>query len=481
MNIKEAKEEIKRTLKAYSEKKDDGSFVIPIEKQRPLLLIGPPGIGKTAIMKQIAEELRCGLVSYSMTHHTRQSAIGLPFISEKEYGGKKWSVTEYTMSEIVASIYEYMSKTGKPSGILFLDEINCVSETLTPVMLQLLQNKTFGNIPLPRGWTIITAGNPPEYNKSVRDFDMVTLDRVKYMEIEANLDVWLEYAKENNIHPAIRAYLSAYPGHFYSIEEKDTRQYFVTARGWEDLSLMLNSYEKEDVNLSPEWFLQYLQQDSIARSFAFYYSLYKKVKKGNKDKTLEEMLIKDHDELKALSSSECLALSSMMFEGIQFKSLSIQRESNIISKKRALLKQLAQKGDPITETKARNFFERNTKALLEKTDKGIVRISESVSETKALKDLEEDLFRWFEDSKKIDLSEYENSLLLRQEEALRDEEKALSKTIEKAYDLLSLCPEGEKALMYFASDLESVPSCALVLKDFPLKIHEKLLDEIKSM
>ena len=133
MNIQEAKTEIARTLRAYAKRNPDGSFRIPPEKQRPLLLIGPPGIGKTAIMRQIAEEQGCGLVAYSMTHHTRQSAIGLPFISQKEYGGRTYAVTEYTMSEIVASIYDYMAETGHTSGILFLDEVNCVSETLTQI------------------------------------------------------------------------------------------------------------------------------------------------------------------------------------------------------------------------------------------------------------------------------------------------------------------------------------------------------------
>ena len=56
MNIQEAKAEIERTLRAYTARREDGSYRISPEKQRPILLIGPPGIGKTAIMRQIAEE-----------------------------------------------------------------------------------------------------------------------------------------------------------------------------------------------------------------------------------------------------------------------------------------------------------------------------------------------------------------------------------------------------------------------------------------
>ncbi|MBR0380782.1 MAG: AAA family ATPase, partial [Mogibacterium sp.] len=168
MNIRKAKEQIRNAVTAYLTKDELGNYVIPVEKQRPVLLIGPPGIGKTAIMEQLASELGIGLISYSMTHHTRQSAIGLPFISHRVYGGTECDVTEYTMSEIIASVYDLMETTGVRQGILFLDEINCVSETLSPLMMQFLQYKVFGGHRLPEGWIVVTAGNPPEYNDSAR-------------------------------------------------------------------------------------------------------------------------------------------------------------------------------------------------------------------------------------------------------------------------------------------------------------------------
>ena len=94
MNIKQAKEEIKHTVQAYLSKDAFGEYKIPAVRQRPVLLIGPPGIGKTQIMEQIARECEIGLVAYTITHHTRQSAVGLPFIKEEQYDGKTYSVTE---------------------------------------------------------------------------------------------------------------------------------------------------------------------------------------------------------------------------------------------------------------------------------------------------------------------------------------------------------------------------------------------------
>lgn len=291
MNIKRAKQEIKDTIEAYFFKDMYGEYQIPAIRQRPVLLMGPPGIGKTQIMEQIARECRIGLVSYTITHHTRQSAVGLPFIQQKSYDGVSYSVTEYTMSEIIASIYEKMERTGVREGILFIDEINCVSETLAPTMLQFLQCKTFGNQEVPRGWIIVAAGNPPEYNRSVREFDVVTLDRIKWIQVEENYDVWKEYAYQAGIHPAVMAYLELRRENFYRIETTVDGKQFVTARGWEDLSELLKIYERLGKRADREVVHQYIQHWKTAKDFANYLELYEKYKK---DYGLERILEKKY-------------------------------------------------------------------------------------------------------------------------------------------------------------------------------------------
>ena len=278
MNIKQAKEQIQNAMKAYFTKDSFGNYFIPIERQRPIFLMGPPGIGKTAIMEQVAAELRVGLVSYSMTHHTRQSALGLPFIEKKVYGGVEYSVSEYTMSEIIASVYDMMERTGLKEGILFLDEINCVSETLAPAMLQFLQYKIFGRHRVPDGWIVVTAGNPPEYNNSVREFDIVTWDRLKRIDVEPDYDVWKEYAYKKGIHAAILTYLDIKKSDFYKIETTVDGKSFVTARGWSDLSDMMKLYEQHGIIIDEKLVAQYLQNKKIAKEFAIYYDLFNKYK-----------------------------------------------------------------------------------------------------------------------------------------------------------------------------------------------------------
>ena len=287
MDIKRAKQEIKDSIEAYLAKDEFGEYLIPAIRQRPILLMGAPGIGKTQIMEQIARECKVGLVSYTITHHTRQSAVGLPFIKEKTFGQETFSVTEYTMSEIIASVYEKMEKTGLREGILFIDEINCVSETLAPMMLQFLQGKTFGNQKVPEGWVIVTAGNPPEYNKSVREFDVVTLDRIKRIDVQPDFEVWKEYAYEQGIHPAVISYLELRRKNFYRMENTVDGRIFATARGWEDLSRLIQVYETLDKEVDREVVYQYIQHPLIAKDFAAYLALYNKYKT---DYAVEDLL-----------------------------------------------------------------------------------------------------------------------------------------------------------------------------------------------
>ena len=276
MDIKKAKEYIKDTVKLYLKKDEFGEYRIPVVRQRPIFLLGAPGVGKTAIMEQVASELGIALVSYSMTHHTRQSALGLPYIVKKEYNGEQFDISEYTMSEIIASIYEVMDASGVSEGILFLDEINCVSETLAPAMLQFLQYKIFGKHKVPEGWVIVTAGNPPEYNKSVREFDVVTYDRLKVMEVEADYSVWKEYAHDRRLSGAIINYLDINKDDFYVIDTTVRGRGYVTARGWEDLSQIILLYEEEHLEVDETLVGQYLKNDRIVREFTAYYDLYRR-------------------------------------------------------------------------------------------------------------------------------------------------------------------------------------------------------------
>lgn len=371
MNIKRAKQEIEDTITAYFLKDEWGNYEISAIRQRPILLLGSPGIGKTQIMEQIAKECQIGLVSYTITHHTRQSAIGLPFISKRSFEGEEYAVTEYTMSEIVASIYEKIEQTRLKEGILFIDEINCVSETLAPAMLQFLQCKMFGNHKIPEGWLIVAAGNPPEYNKSVREFDVVTMDRVKKIEVEADFEVWKEYAYANNLHSAVISYLNTKKQNFYQMETTVDGRNFATPRGWEDLSVMIRIYEKTGLTVDREVVAQYIQYPKIAKDFANYLELYYKYQtdyqieeifKGN----LDENLIK---KLGNASFDERLSVIGLLLAKVNESiELVISKEKDMEKLQTFLLK-YKEKEQSFDEIARAAVIERNAKKFSELLDK----------------------------------------------------------------------------------------------------------------
>jgi len=276
MNIQQVKQEVKNTIQMYLTKNEQGFYQVPIERQRPIFIIGAPGVGKTAIMKQIAGELGVGLLSYTITHHTRQSAIGLPFITKKKFEDKEYTITEYTLSEIIASVYETIEKQNKKEGILFIDEINSVSETLAPAMLDLLQNKKFGPHHIPKGWILVSAGNPVEFNKSVKEFDAVTLDRVKKIVVEPDLDVWKQYAYKMGFHPAVIYFLQVFPSKLFEMETTPQGIEFCTPRSWEDLSVTLNMYATLGIEPKLDMIVQYIQKQDTAKDFYRYFLLFQK-------------------------------------------------------------------------------------------------------------------------------------------------------------------------------------------------------------
>lgn len=341
MNIQSAKQQIKDAVEAYLKRDDAGMPVIEPVHQRPMFLVGAPGIGKTAIMEQIAGELGIGIVSYSMTHHTRQSALGLPRIEHHEFEGFEYDASEYTMSEIVSAVYDYMARTGLRQGILFLDEINCVSETLYPSMLQFLQFKKFGKHKVPEGWVVVCAGNPPEYNRSVHEFDIVTLDRMREIDVEPDYASWKSYAQEKGLHPAVTTFLDAKKDCFYKVESKPGGgKSFVTARGWEDLAKIIALYEEMGKPVDRELFSQFLRDDAICDAFAVYYALFQKYRS---DYQVDSILAGEVDDSIAARAKEAefderVALISLLLDSLSRDCLEVLEQEGVVIELRDLLR-----------------------------------------------------------------------------------------------------------------------------------------------
>ncbi len=268
--IQAAKDALKDGIEIYLQKNKKKEYIMKEVNRLPFYLEGSPGIGKTEIVSQIAEELGIGFVSFSLTHHTRNSLLGLPVIKDLECG----KYTEYTMSEIIAKVIE-AKESGKEEGILLLDEFSCVSDSILPAMLAFLQTKNIGMHTLPEGWVIVLCGNPPEYNRNARRFDAAILDRIRRLSVVFEPDVFLEYAQEKGFHPLICSYLKIHPMNVYSCQNDKKEQILVTCRGWENLSHALYGMEQMGKNVDESLVKQFIKSDEVAYEFMKFYRLNK--------------------------------------------------------------------------------------------------------------------------------------------------------------------------------------------------------------
>ncbi len=500
MNIKEAKEEIIHTVQAYTAKDGEGHYRIPPRRQRPLLLMGPPGVGKTAVMEQAAAECGVGLVAYTITHHTRQSAVGLPLVEKKVYGGREYTVTEYTMSEILASVYEQMERTGKREGILFIDEINCVSETLAPTMLQFLQCKTFGSHRVPEGWVIAAAGNPGEYNRSARELDMATLDRVRCLNIEADVGVWREYAVQAGVHGAVLAYLESRPGDFYRVEGEGPERQFVTARGWEDLSDLLKEYERLEIPVTEAVVGEYLACAAVAEGFAAFYRLYRKYREaypaeGILDGTAgAEARARAAARLREAPAEERLGVTQLLLDGIHRRLDTWRREeadTEFLERKIGVLKgwqagaagsrteaagcqarasgSREPSGGTPPDARVADFLEKQEQALEVRRQKQVVSLEEERQEERGLRRL-----RQAEEAAKkagardfpAHVQAFEELLGRRREDGAR-QEAAAGAALDRALAFLSEALGEGQELFWLLADLTRSPDAGRYLRKHP--------------
>lgn len=480
MNIKEAKKEIKNTVKAYLAKDEAGMYQIPAIRQRPVLLMGPPGIGKTQIIEQVARECQVALVSYTITHHTRQSAVGLPYIKEESYDGKLYSVTEYTMSEIIASIYEKMKQTGLTEGILFIDEINCVSETLAPTMLQFLQCKTFGNQKVPEGWIIVAAGNPPEYNKSVREFDMVTWDRVRRIDIMADYTIWREYAREAKVHSALLSYLELRPKNFYRIEADVDGLQFVTARGWEDLSNLMDAYEKLQIPVTKEVVEEFIHYEDVAEDVAAYLELYQKYQDdyGVEDILQGQVSTEVYQRLYQAAFDERLSVVHLLLDGLLRNIRSFLSQKVLTDEWYAFLKEYRKQVEDAKDTKDcyLSLLEQSIQELEHKKAAGFCQKEEEQTKRQLFT-----LLRQYQPAASAAKEAFEEAKqgFAIQREALNQTKQDAIQSLEYAFDFMEEAfPAGEE-MVVFVTELTISSESTRFFLEYPceryLQYSEKLL------
>ena len=451
-----------------------------------VFLPNPVGCGLNPKDMVVMMDVLSGILANANVYGVLIVGLGCEFIKEEQYGGKTYSVTEYTMSEIIASVYRKIEESGRKEGILFIDEINCVSETLAPTMLQFLQCKTFGNQAVPEGWIIAAAGNPPEYNKSVREFDMVTLDRVRCMNIEADLGVWKEYAREKRLNSAILSYLELRPKNFYRVEADVDGLQFVTARGWEDLSNLMDVYEELGIPVDEEIIHEFLRHEDVAEDVSAYFDLYKKYQDDYGIAEILEGKVKPsvYARIDQAAFDERLSVVNLLLDGVSNVFYQIQREREITDAWYDFLKEYRQKLK--NSLQAKGIFET---ILAEKTASDEQNEKQQfVSKTRSelARSLNEKLK---ECAKKIAAGETDNieetalfalakAPFDAQCEKLQSLENQGIETLEHAFTFMEQAFSDGQEMVIFVTELTITPEIAVFLSEHRIERYETYKDQL---
>jgi MoxR-like ATPase len=162
---------------------------------------GPPGIGKSSIVAQLAEKHNIDFVDVRLSQLAPTDLRGLPVAEE---GVSKWYPPEF------------LPRSGK--GILFLDELNMAPPAMQGVAQQLILDKRVGNYIVPEGWFVWAAGNRKEDRAAVFDMPSPLANRFLHLQVEADFESFKNYALSQGIHEQIIAFLSYRPSLLHKLD-----------------------------------------------------------------------------------------------------------------------------------------------------------------------------------------------------------------------------------------------------------------------
>lgn len=203
-----------------------------IRKHQPIFLWGPPGIGKSAVVKQIADENNLAFIDVRLTTIDPTDLRGLPSIDHKNKIAK-W---------LQAGFLPRDTPKGKRGGIILLDEINAVPSSVQASAYQLVYDKKVGEYEVPDGWFIMAAGNRIGDRGISYTIPSPLANRFTHFTIKVDIQVWLEWAIENELDPMVVAFLksgfksSERDSLLYTFDSSKNDIVFATPRTWEYVS-----------------------------------------------------------------------------------------------------------------------------------------------------------------------------------------------------------------------------------------------------
>lgn len=186
----------------------------------PVMLWGPPGVGKSQIILQIGERHELPVIDIRLSQMEPSDLRGIPF---KQNGKVEWAVPSMLPD----------TETHGEAGILFLDEINSAAPSVSAAAYQLILDRRLGNYQVPQGWAIFAAGNRQGDRGVTYAMPAPLANRFSHYQIDLNLDDWVAWAYRHAIDERIIGFLRFRPELLFDFDPAHNPVAFPSPRSWE--------------------------------------------------------------------------------------------------------------------------------------------------------------------------------------------------------------------------------------------------------
>jgi hypothetical protein len=211
------------------------------KSKRPVFVWGPPGVGKSDIVKQIGDSLNAPVIDVRLSLWDPTDIKGIPFFNSVT-NTMEWAPPSELPNEAFASKYEQI--------ILFMDEMNSAAPAVQAAAYQLVLNRRVGTYRLPDNVLIVAAGNREADKGVTYRMPAPLANRFVHLDMRCDFDDWAQWATDNRVHKDVVGFLTFSKKDLYDFDPKSASRAFATPRSWSFVSELLEDDDESEDTLT---------------------------------------------------------------------------------------------------------------------------------------------------------------------------------------------------------------------------------------